>query len=106
MNNEQEMQMLRETERGTKAAAVLKNPIYLEAVVKVEQMIVEQWKNAPIRDVEGQTYLRLMLKALRDVTGHIKSVAETGRLAEQQMAVERGLVERAKAAVREFRRVA
>jgi hypothetical protein len=104
VTNEEELRLVRESERGARANALLASDIYREAVGKVEAGILERWKAAPIRDREGQHELRLMLKALQDVCGYLNEVAETGRLAGITLEHERGLKARAKNALRELRR--
>lgn len=104
MTPDQEQQLIRESSRGAKASALLRSEIYLEAMQKVEAGIVDAWKTSPVRDVEGQTYLRLMMKVLTDLKGHIKDVAETGKMAEVSFEHERNLAQKARAAVAEFRR--
>jgi hypothetical protein len=106
VTEDQEQQLIRESSRGAKASALLQSAIYREAMEKVEAGILESWKSSPVRDVEGQTYLRLMMKVLTDIKAHIKDVAETGKMASVQLEHERSLAQRAKDAVRAFRRTA
>jgi hypothetical protein len=87
-----------EIDRGAKAETLLKNETYREAVGKVRQGILDLWSNSPIRDVEGQTYLRLQLKALDDIEKNIQHVANTGKLAMRQREHERTMAERAREA--------
>ena len=96
--------MVRESAKGSRAAQLLNSDIYLESMERVEAGILDAWKSSPIRDAEGQTYLRLMMKCLTDLQGHIKDVAETGKMAEVQLNYERTLSERARDAVTAFRK--
>lgn len=104
MTEDQQQQLVRETSRGGKANTLLRSEIYMEAMQKVEDGITQAWKDSPIRDAEGQQYLRLMMKVLKDLQAHIKDVAETGKMAEVQLEHERSLADRARAAVTAFRR--
>lgn len=107
MTPDQEGQLLNETARGAKATQLLSSATYQEAMQKVEAGIVDAWKASPIRDEEGQKYLRLMLKCLHDLQGHIRDVAETGKLAAVQLERERTLAQKAQDAVKGvFRRAA
>lgn len=106
MTEEQEQQLIRESSRGSKANAFLSSEIYRDAIGKLEAGVVEAWKTSPVRDVEGQTYLRLMMKVLSDFQAHVRDIAQTGKMAEVQLQQERSIAERAKSAVREFRRKA
>ena len=93
-----------EIDRGHRANALLQNAMFREAFGKVRQGIHDRWAASPIRDVEGQTSLRMMLKLLDDVEGNIKSVAMTGKLAEQQRQHEWTLREQAKRVAEGFMR--
>ena len=104
MRPEEEIHLAGERERGARAKALLDSAPFKDAIARVEQGIVQAWKDSPVRDTEGQTYLRLMMKVLADLQGHIREVAETGKLAEISLQSERTLRERAQGAVREFRR--
>lgn len=88
--------LLGEIERGARARALLDSPVYLEALKAVRDGIYEQWAKSPIRDIEGQTSLRLMLKLLDDLEGNINRVATTGKLAAAQREHELSMKERAK----------
>ena len=104
MKEAEEIKLVGESERGARAERLMKDEMLQEAFNKVEDGIVQKWKESPIRDAEGQATLRLLHKCLNDVRGYIKEVAETGKLANVQLDNERTLRERAKSAVREFRR--
>lgn len=104
MTADEEIKLAGETARGIRAKSLLENDVYKEAVQAVENGIVDRWKASPVRDIEGQAQLRLMHKLLTDLRGYIEEVAYTGKMAEQQLMHERGLRERAKDAVRAFRR--
>lgn len=83
-----------EQERGRIAASLLENEIYKEAVETVRTAILDTWANSPIRDTEGQHELRLMLKALNDVNGHVQQVMNTGKMAKIQQEEKRNLFDR------------
>lgn len=77
------MSLSKQVERGNHAKRLLDDPLLQEAFQIVEQAIHEQWANSPLRDVEGQMALRVMLNHLRD----LKSVLEVA-LADGKAAVE------------------
>lgn len=89
-----------ELERGGRADALLNNDIYKESVGKVRQGIHDAWAAAPLRDVEGQTNLRLMLKLLDDLEKNIKQVAQTGKMASIQIETENKVKEAARRAMK------
>lgn len=68
-------------QRGRIAEALLENEVYVDSIAAVREAIIRQWESCPVRDVEGQHELKLMLKLLNDLTGNIKTAMETGKLA-------------------------
>lgn len=48
--------------------------------------ITQQWASSPAKDAEGRERLWVMLKLLDRIEGHIKSIAETGKMAKKQIA--------------------
>lgn len=104
MNREEEQKLTEEASRGARANALLQSDVYRDAMAKVEAGIIERWKASPVRDLDGQHELRLMYKLLADLQGYINEVATTGKMAMQTLEQERSLAQRARAAVREFRR--
>lgn len=95
-----EIKLIGEIDRGMRAKALMESPAFVEAFVEVRKGIHEQWAKSPIRDIEGQTNLRLMVKLLDELEGQIRSVATTGKLASVQLEHERSLKERAVKAAR------
>jgi hypothetical protein len=45
-----------------------------------------------------------MMKVLADFQAHVRDISQTGKMAEVQLEHERSLAQRAKSAVREFKR--
>ena len=78
-----------ELRRGEQARQLLQNEIYTDAVSAVRQAIIDKWISAPMRDLEGQHELKLMLKVLGDVTGYIETAMQTGQMASIQLEQER-----------------
>lgn len=91
-----EGKLVEEASRGSRAKAVLESDIYKESVASVRSAIFEKWESCPIRDKEGQHELKIMLKLLKEVESHLKTVMETGKMATIQLENERTLKERAK----------
>lgn len=52
---------------------------------KVRDAIIAKWEASPVADVEGQHELRLMRKLLADLEVNIKTVIDTGKLAQVQI---------------------
>ena len=91
-----EVKLAGERERGFAAQQLMENSVYRDAVTKIREGIHAKWAASPIRDVEGQTQLRIMLKLLDELEANIKSVALTGKMAAQQIEHARTLKEKAK----------
>lgn len=104
MTEEQTQQLIRESSRGAKAAQILKSELFVEAFAVVEADVLEKWKTSPVRDTEGQLALRLKWQVLQQIKGHITDVMQTGKMANDQMEHERSLAERARAAIKVFKR--
>jgi hypothetical protein len=75
-----------EAQRGQDAKRLLDDPLLKEAFDAIEQEFVDQWKKAPVRDVEGREKLWLMLQLLNKVHSHLEAVMASGRLAEATLA--------------------
>jgi hypothetical protein len=104
MTSEEEIRLIRESERGSKARAIIESDLFKEAFHAVETAILDKWKDAPIRDLEGQQALKMMHKLLADVKNHITEAMEHGKMASRILEEERTLANRAKDAIRAFRR--
>lgn len=65
---------------------------------------MDKWKEAPIRDLEGQQTLKLMHKIMADFRGIFEEAVTTGNFAQQTLEHERTIAQRAKDAVKAFRR--
>jgi len=104
MTPEQEDQLARETGRAADAERLMNTPLLREALDTLERTIVDQWKASPIRDVEGQQYLRLMQKTMTDIRKYLQDIMATGKMAAIELDRERTLRERATSAVRSLRR--
>lgn len=81
-----EHERIEEMRRGTQARAIMDNPLWHEAWENLEQTILNAWRESPTRDEEGREALWVMLKVAERVKGHIKTVLETGQMAEMQIA--------------------
>jgi hypothetical protein len=93
------MNLHADLEKGGRADQLIKSEAYQDAFKGVRQAILETWASSPIRDSEGQHELRLMLKLLEDLNGHIVSMVNTGKLAAAQIQHENKAKEMAKRAI-------
>lgn len=96
MTEAQELQLIRESARGSKAKAWLDSEITKDVFAVLEADTLEKWKASPIRDEEGQLILRLKWQVLTEMRKHVKDIAYTGKMAEQTLEQERTLAQKAK----------
>lgn len=104
LTSDQEMQISRELDRASRARLVLENELFHEAIGLIEADTLEKWKASPVRDAEGQLALRLKWQVIQEFKGQFVDAIETGKLAQKTMEQERSFKERARDAVRAFRR--
>lgn len=71
-----------EIQRGQKAAQLLAEPLIADAFAAFAREVQERWTQSPARDVEGREKLYLMLKASERVETHLRSLIESGKIAE------------------------
>lgn len=81
----------KELERGRIAASLLENDIYQEAFETVRLAYLAAFENCPVRDIDGQHEIRLMLKAMSDFKTHIEQVINTGKMVEIKLKEEKSL---------------
>lgn len=79
------MSLNKEIEAGRQAEYLLEHPVYQQAFSTLRSEIAQQWASSPSRDAEGREKLWVMLKLLDRIEGHIKSIAETGKMAKKQL---------------------
>jgi hypothetical protein len=79
------MTLEEQLERGARAARILNDSLFSEAFESVEKAIHDRWAESPIRDIEGQQQLRLMLKLLGDVRSVLETCVSDGKHAKQEI---------------------
>lgn len=75
-----------EIQRGERAALLLQDEMLTEALETIETEYTEQWKNSPVRDVDGREKLFLMVKTAQKFRAELESVLTTGKLAKATLA--------------------
>lgn len=83
---------------GDEARAVLDNPAFAQAFADIKQELIEQWKQAPARDLTGKEHLWNLHKLTEKLELALRSTLDTGTLAREQLRHERTMLDRAKAA--------
>ncbi len=71
--------------KGREAQQLLDNPLLAEAIESMRAQVVQQWKECPIRDKEGQTLLLQLAKVTDKFEGILRGTIETGKLAQRRI---------------------
>jgi hypothetical protein len=79
------MSLQEDAERGARAQRLLSDPMIGEAFNTVERAIHDRWAESPLRDLEGQHELRLMLNLLRDVKAVFEVAVSDGKAAIEEL---------------------
>ena len=74
-----------EAKRGEEARQLLEHPIYKEAVEEVEAGLVRALKNSAIGDESTHHRIAIALQLLGQITKHVETVMQTGKMAEFQL---------------------
>jgi hypothetical protein len=77
--------LAKQVERGNHAKRLMEDPLLQEAFETVRLAIHEQWANSPLRDLEGQTALRVMLNHLRDLQAVLEVALSDGKAAVEEL---------------------
>jgi len=72
-------------DRAEKAAALLRNELFIEAFEYLDEQFVEAWKTSGVDDGEAREKLFQLMQALGAVKGYFQSVVEDGKLAQAQL---------------------
>lgn len=76
-------------QRATEAALVLDNPAYQEAMSQLKTAVIQQWKDCPMRDREGQLLLLQLAKLTDKFESILQGMIETGKLAQHRIDLDR-----------------
>ena len=71
--------------RAAKAKEVFRNEIFAEAIDHLRDRYKREWATSPVDDISGRERLYFLLQALEEFHGHLKSVVETGAMAEDEV---------------------
>lgn len=70
------------------AGDVLENEAYKLAMSGLKEQIVAQWKECPVRDVEGQRLLLQLAKLAEKFDGLLSGYIQAGKLAQHRIDLE------------------
>lgn len=78
----------RQAREGHQAGELLRDGLFSQIINDMRTKIIEEWRSAPLRDLDGQHELKLMLKVLDDIVKNIEQSYLTGEMAKKQLAQE------------------
>lgn len=84
MSDANDPQLLNEISRGIKARQLMENPLLQEAFQTIRQSLHDKFEGSKDGDNQARERIWMMLKVVGEVERHIESVADTGKMAEQQ----------------------
>ncbi len=82
---------LSEIKRGERAAEVLENELYKEAITKVREGIIQSMASSPLGDAETHNRLVIGLQILNQIEKQLTDVMATGKMAAMQTTDKRKL---------------
>jgi|TARA_E500000318_G_C3421412_1_gene157445 hypothetical protein len=71
--------------RGQKAKELLEEPLLQDSLKAIRNKLDTEWKNSPLRDVEGREKIFFLVKAIDELEAMLISEMETGKLASEQL---------------------
>ena len=85
--------------RKDAAEQLLANPEFTKAFEAVRQALLDRFEECPVRDIDGQHEIKLMLKLLGDVKANLQSVIDSGKVVIHR----NSMLDRAKRGINAFR---
>lgn len=82
---------------GEQAKQVLENPAFAQALADIRQELIEQWKQAPARDLTGKEHLWNLHKLTDKLEVTLRASLDSGRLAAEELKHQRSMADRARA---------
>ena len=79
------MDLNKQISRGQQAKELLENPLLQDSLKAIRNKLDNEWKNSPLRDVEGREKIFFLVKAIDELEAMLISELETGKLASEQL---------------------
>ena len=79
------MDLNKQISRGQQAKDILENPLLQDSLKAIRNKLDTEWKNSPLRDVEGREKIFFIVKAIDKFEAMLISEMETGKLASEQL---------------------
>tara|TARA_R100001594_G_scaffold112131_2_gene146991 strand:- start:1809 stop:2078 length:270 start_codon:yes stop_codon:yes gene_type:complete len=74
-----------EMNRGSKAAEVLRNPVFDEAFSILQKRYIQAWVDTPADQVEERERLYQSVHVLQDIYDQLEAVMTTGAMASEEL---------------------
>jgi len=74
-----------EQDKGSKAEALLKNPILVESFESLDKIYIEAWKSTSVEQEAQREKIFQMYQALQALRGHLEQIVTTGKLAKSEL---------------------
>jgi hypothetical protein len=71
--------------RGREAHQILESAVFKDAIRMIKDAVVQNWRDSPIRDKEGQLLLLQLAKVTDKFEGLIMGAIETGKMAQHRI---------------------
>ena len=68
--------------REEKANRILTDPLYKEAFEVLKEDLMNRWEHSGSTELEARESIWLAMRLLERIQGHLKSIIETGHMAE------------------------
>ena len=81
-----------ELERGRQAAEVLENPVYQDAMARLQTEVLDKWQNE--KDGAARDWLWSMMQACKRLDKVLTETMQTGQLRSKQIEMERSRAEK------------
>jgi hypothetical protein len=88
--------------RAAKAEKLLQDETFSGAFNSVRAAIFERWESCSIEDKESAHELKVMLKLLNDLRGNIEMAVHNGRMAANELNIDKNLLRKIKDRTRIF----
>jgi len=79
------LDLTKQISRGQRAKELLEDPLLQDSLKAIRNKLDTEWKNSPLRDVEGREKIFFLVKAIDELEAMLISEMETGKLASQQI---------------------
>ena len=83
MNDEASLHQ--EVKQGRDAEYLLENPVFQQTFDYLKDVYFKAWEQTSVEDSQSRENVWMMYKTLDTVHGHIKTYADTGKLAKKQL---------------------